>query len=62
MRLSNDRTRLTYDRFLILDGIPPEAFNAKVITVSLETVGIVAGLPGLGIDKADPVVDATGLS
>jgi len=105
MRLSKDRTQLTYNRFLTLDGIPPAAFNyrlgnrsalewivdqyrvktdkrsgivndpnrpddpqyilrllAKVITVSLETVKIVEGLPELGIEKADPVADATGLS
>ena len=92
MRLSKDRTRLTYNRFLTLDGIPPEAFNyrlgnrsalewvidqyrvktdkrsgilndpnrgddpqyilrliGKVISVSLETVEIVASLPKLGI-------------
>ncbi|MDE0077012.1 MAG: N-6 DNA methylase [Caldilineaceae bacterium] len=102
MRLSKDRTQLTYNRFLTLDGIPPAAFNyrlgnrsalewvidqyrvktdkrsgitndpnrpddpqyilgllAKVISVSLETVKIVEGLPELGIE---PVADATGLS
>ena len=32
----------------------------KVISVSLETVKIVAGLPELGIEKAAPVVDASG--
>ncbi len=31
---------------------------AKVISVSLETVDIVAGLPELGIEKAESVVDA----
>ena len=105
MRLSKDRTQLTYNRFLTLDGIPPAAFNyrlgnrsalewiidqyrvktdkrsgitndpnrpddpqyilrllAKVISVSLETVKIVEGLPELGIEKTDPVADATGLS
>ena len=31
---------------------------AKVITVSLETVKIVEGLPELGLEKAEPVVDA----
>lgn len=30
MRLSKDRTRLTYNRFLTLDGIPPEAFNYRL--------------------------------
>ena len=32
----------------------------KVISVSLETVELVAGLPELGIEKAEPVVDASG--
>ena len=32
----------------------------KVISVSLETVEIVEGLPELGIEKAEPVVDASG--
>ena len=35
---------------------------AKVISLSLETVKIVAGLPALGIDEAEPVVDASGVS
>jgi len=35
---------------------------AQVIRVSLEMVRIVEGLPGLGIEKVDPVADATGLS
>ncbi len=91
MRLSKDKTRIKYNDFLTLDGIPPEAFDyrlgnrsalewvidqyrvktdkrsgitndpnredepqyivkliGKVVTVSLETVRIVAGLPGLG--------------
>ena len=94
MRLSKDRTQLTYNRFLTLDGIPPAAFNyrlgnrsaldwvidqyrvktdkrsgivndpnraddpqyilrliGKVINVSLETVKIVEGLPGLGVEE-----------
>ena len=94
MRLSKDRTQLTYNRFLTLDGIPAAAFDyrlgnrsalewiidqyrvkidkrsgilndpnrpddpqyilrllAKVISVSLETVEIVAGLPGLGVEE-----------
>ena len=103
MRLSRDKTQLTYNRFLTLDGIPVAAFNyrlgnrsalewvidqyrvktdkrsgitndpnraddpqyilrllGKVISVSLETVELVAGLPELGIEKAEPVVDASG--
>ena len=98
MRLSKDRTLLTYNGFLTLDGIPAAAFDyrlgnrsalewiidqyrvktdkrsgivndpnrgddpqyilrliAKVITVSLETVEIVAALPGLGIGKEEVV-------
>ena len=35
---------------------------AKVISVSLETVEIVEGMPELGIEKAESVVDATGIS
>ena len=105
MRLSKDRTQLTYNRFLTLDGIPSAAFNyrlgnrsalewvidqhrvktdkrsgitndpnrpddpqyilrllAKVISVSLETVNIVKELPGLGIEEAEPVLDASGVS
>ena len=31
---------------------------AKAITISLETVDIMAALPQLGIEQADPVVDA----
>ena len=105
MRLSKDRTQLTYNRFLTLDGIPPAAFNyrlgnrsalewvidqyrvktdkrsgitndpnrpddpqyilrllAKVISVSLETIKIVEGLPELRIEEAEPVVDASGVS
>ena len=105
MRLSKDRTQLTYNRFLTLDGIPPAAFSyrlgnrsaldwvidqyrvktdkrsgitndpnrpddpqyilrllAKVISVSLETVKIVEGLPELGIEEAEPVVEAPGVS
>ncbi len=105
MRLSKNKTQLTYNRFLTLDGIPAEAFNyrlgnrsalewvidqyrvktdkrsgivndpnrpddpqyilrllAKVISVSLETVKIVEGLPKLGIEKADPAADATRFS
>ncbi|MCY3897431.1 MAG: N-6 DNA methylase [Caldilineaceae bacterium] len=101
MRLSKDRTQLTYNSFLTLDGIPAAAFNyrlgnrsalewvidqyrvktdkrsgitndpnrpddpqyilhllAKVISVSLETVEIVEKLPTLGIEEAEPVVDA----
>ncbi|MDE0070571.1 MAG: N-6 DNA methylase [Caldilineaceae bacterium] len=97
MRLSKDKIRLTYNRFLTLDGIPAAAFDyrlgnrsalewvidqyrvktdkrsgivndpnrpddpqyilrliAKVISVSLETVGIVARLPALGIEKVTP--------
>ena len=34
----------------------------KVISVSLETVGIVEGLPELGIDEANPLVGATDVS
>ena len=92
MRLSKDKTRIQYNDFLTLDGVPPEAFKyrlgnrsalewivdqyrvktdkrsgivndpnreddpqyivkliQKVITVSLETVEIVEGLPELGI-------------
>ena len=92
MRLSKDKTKLTYNDFLTLDGIPPKAFDyrlgnrsalewvidqyrvktdkrsgivndpnseddpqyivkliGKVITVSLETVKIVEGLPNLGV-------------
>ena len=103
MRLSKDKTQLTYNRFLTLDGIPAAAFTyrlgnrsalewvidqyrlktdkrsgivndpnraddpqyilrllGKVISVSLETVELVAGLPELGIEKAEPVVDASG--
>ena len=30
MRLSQDRTQLTYNRFLTLDGIPPAAFNYRL--------------------------------
>ena len=30
MRLSKDRTQLTYNRFLTLDGIPPAAFNYRL--------------------------------
>ena len=97
MRLSKDRTQLTYNSFLTLDGIPAAAFDyrlgnrsalewiidqyrvktdkrsgivndpnrgddpqyilgliAKVITVSLETVEIVASLPkfGIGADQS----------
>ena len=91
MRLSKDKTRLQYNDFLTLDGIPPETYDyqlgnrsalewvidqyrvktdkrsgiindpnrgdepqyivkliGKVITVSLETVKIVEGLPELG--------------
>ena len=91
MRLSRDKTRLTYNDFLALDGIPPQAFDyrlgnraalewiidryrvttdkrsgivndpnrlddpqvivrliGKVITVSVETMKIVGGLPDLG--------------
>ena len=98
MRLSKDRTQLTYNGFLTLDGIPVAAFDyrlgnrsalewiidqyriktdkrsgivndpnrgddpqyilrliGKVISVSLETVEIVASLPGLGIGKEDVV-------
>ena len=94
MRLSRDKTRLTYNDFLNLEGIPPEAFDyrlgnrsalawiidryrvktdkrsgsvndpnrledpeyivrliGKVITVSVETVKIVNGLPALGIEQ-----------
>ena len=35
---------------------------AKVISVSLETVDIVEKLPALGIEEAEPVAEATGLS
>lgn len=95
MRLSKDRTRLVYNDFLTLAGVPPDAFEyrlgnrsalewvvdqyqvstdkrsgitndpnraddpqyvvrlvGQVVTVSLETVGIVRGLPGLEIDSA----------
>ena len=91
MRLSKDKSSLTYNDFLTLDGIPPETFEyrlgnrsalewvidqyqvsadkrsgitnapnrpdapeyivrllAQVITVSLETVKVVKGLPALG--------------
>jgi predicted helicase len=91
MRLSKDKTSLTYNDFLTLDGIPPETFEyrlgnrsalewvidqyqvsidkrsgitndpnrpddpeyivrllGQVITVSLETVKVVKGLPALG--------------
>ena len=91
MKLSKDKTQLVYNDFLILDGIPPKAFDyrlgnrsalewvinqycvktdkrsgiindpnraddpqyivrliGKVIAVSLETVGIVGGVPDLG--------------
>ena len=90
MRLSKDKSSLTYNDFLTLDGIPPETFEyrlgnrsalewvidqyqvstdkrsgitadpnrpedpeyivrllAQVITVSLETVKVVEGLPPL---------------
>ena len=92
MRLSKDKTRIKYNDFLTLDGIPPEVFDyqlgnrsalewvidqyrvktdkrsgitndpnradepqyivkliGKVVTVSLETVRIVDGLPGLDV-------------
>ena len=105
MRLSRDKTQLTYNRFLTLDGIPAQVFDyrlgnrsalewvidqyrvktdkrsgivndpnraddpqyilrllGQVISVSLETVKIVEGLPELGIEKAEPVVDASGVS
>jgi predicted helicase len=91
MRLSKDKSSLTYNDFLTLDGIPPETFEyrlgnrsalewvidqyqvstdkrsgitndpnrpddpeyivrllGQVITVSLETVKVVEGLPPLG--------------
>ena len=91
MRLSKDKSSLTYNDFLTLDGIPPETFEyrlgnrsalewvidqyqvstdkrsgitndpnrpddpeyivrllGQVITVSLETVKVVKGLPPLG--------------
>ena len=94
MRLSKDKTRLQYNDFLTLDGIPPETYDyqlgnrsalewiidqyrvktdtrsgiindpnrgdepqyivkliGKVITVSLETVEIVTGLPELGVSS-----------
>ena len=94
MRLSKDKTRLQYNDFLTLDGIPPETYDyqlgnrsalewiidqyrvktdkrsgiindpnrgdepqyivkliGKVITVSLETVEIVKGLPELDVQK-----------
>ena len=103
MRLSKEKTQITYNRFLTLDGIPAQVFDyrlgnrsalewvidqyrvktdrrsgivndpnraddpqyivrllGKVISVSLETVEIVEGLPELGIEKAEPVVDASG--
>ena len=96
MKLSKDKTRISYNDFLTLDGIPAEAFNyrlgnrsalewiidqyrvktdkrsgivndpnrkddpqyivdliGKVISVSLETVEIVEGLPGLNCDSFD---------
>ena len=103
MRLSKDKTRLRYNSFLTLDGIPSEVFNyrlgnrsalewvidqyrvktdkrsgivndpnraedpeyilrliGKVISVSLETVEIVDGLPELGNDEG--VLDGEGVS
>ena len=96
MRLSKDKTQITYNGFLTLDGIPAEAFAyrlgnrsaldwvidqyrvktdkrsgivndpnradepeyivdliGKVISVSLETVKIVAGLPELGVGEIE---------
>ena len=93
MKLSKDKTKIQYNDFLALGGVPPEAFKyrlgnrsalewvidqyrvktdkrsgivnnpnreddpqyivkliQRVITVSLETVEIVEGLPGLGIE------------
>ena len=35
---------------------------AQVISISLETVDIVAGLPELGIEEAEPAVDASAVS
>ena len=92
MRLSRDKTSLTYSQFLTLSGIPPETFEyrlgnrsalewvidqyqvskdkrsgivndpnraddpqyivrlfGQVITVSLETMKVVKGLPDLGL-------------
>ena len=92
MKLSRDKTQIIYNKFLTIDGIPPQVFDyrlgtrsalewimdqyrvktdkrsgivndpnraddpqyivrliGKVITVSLETVGIVEGLPALEI-------------
>ena len=33
MRLSKDKTSLTYNDFLTLNGIPPETFNTASATV-----------------------------
>ena len=92
MKLSRDKTQIVYNKFLTIDGIPPQVFDyrlgtrsalawivdqyrvktdkrsgivndpnraddpqyivrliGKVVTVSLETVGIVEGLPALEI-------------
>lgn len=92
MKLSRDKTQIVYNKFLTIDGIPPQVFDyrlgtrsalewivdqyrvktdkrsgivndpnrtdnpqyivrliGKVVTVSLETVGIVEGLPVLEI-------------
>lgn len=100
MRLSRDKTSITYNQFLTLSGIPPEAFEyrlgnrsavewvidqyqiskdkrsgivsdpnraedqqyivrliGQVITVSLETMKVVKGLPDLGLaDEAQAAV------
>lgn len=96
MRLSKDRTRIRYNSFLALDGVPAAAFDyrlgnrsalewvidqyrvktdrrsgivndpnrvedpryivnllGKVVAVSLETVEIVAGLPGYGYEAEE---------
>ena len=92
MKLSRDKTQIVYNKFLTIDGIPPQVFDyrlgtrsalawvvdqyrvktdkrsgivndpnriddlqyivrliGKVVTVSLETVAVVEGLPALGV-------------
>ena len=50
-RIVNDPNRADDPQYIL-------RLLAKVISVSLETVKLVEGLPELGIEKAEPVVDA----